>query len=588
MKVLLEHLKPFRLQLGLGPLFKLVEAVIELATPLLMARIIDEGIRGQDRPLIWRLGALILALTVVGVAFSFLTQYMASVASQGTGTRLRRAVFERAIRLDEAGGDAMGTVSLTNRLTSDINQIQLAVAMTIRLLTRAPFLAIGGVIMSFSISPRLSLLLLAAVPLAALLLWFLMRQAIRIFRRVQRQLDRVAGRVRDHLAGVRVIRAFGREADERVRFASANEQLRRLVQWGATVSALMNPVTQLIFNAAIVLVLWRGAGAVNTGEVTQGQMLALTNYLGQIVLAMMVVANLVLLFPRAFAAAGRVSETLNTPPALASAEAPAAPLATHGAGDGQPAEGTPLLRCESLGFRFPGAQDALLTDLNFSLEAGETLGVIGATGAGKSTLLDLLMGFQYPESGRILVRGEELTRERLPAWRDEIAWVSQRAVLLSGTIRSNLGLGLDPAYVSDARCYEALERAQVLELVKGLDGGLDAVVERGGSNFSGGQRQRVAIARALMRPASLLLLDDCFSALDYLTDLRLRQAIAALPQRPAVILVSQRVHQIRGASRILLLDEGRVAGLAPHAELLEHSALYRDIVRSQQGDEVAS
>ncbi|MDI9469321.1 MAG: ABC transporter ATP-binding protein [Bacillota bacterium] len=568
MRALLPHLKPYRLQLATGPIFKLVEAVIELLNPLIMAAIIDRGIRMGDRALVWRHGLLLLLLTVVGLSFSLLTQYMASVASQGTGTSLRSALFARAIRLDDETGQAFGTASLTNRLTNDINQIQVAVAMTIRLLTRAPFLAIGGIIMSFSISRRLSLILVVAVPLATVLLWLIMRWAISSYRQVQTALDRVGSLVRDHMAGVRVIRAFRREADERRRFATENERLERLTNRAAAVSALMNPVTQLIFNMAIVIVLARGATAVDTGHVTQGEMLALTNYLGQIVLAMMVVANLALLFPRAFAAASRVSEVLETPIKTTISAKPEPTTA-------------PLLVCRHLSFRYPGAADPVLSDIDLTLDRGETLGVIGTTGAGKSTLLDLILRFREPFAGEVRFHGRTAAASSLDHWRGRMAWAPQRAVLLAGSIRDNLLLGLDPADYTDADLHLALERAQALDFVLRLPESLDSRVERGGTNFSGGQRQRLSLARVLLRPADLLLLDDAFSALDNLTEQKLRREIAALPARPAVIVVSQRVHTIRACDRILLLDQGRVAGLASHAELVRESSLYREIVRSQ-------
>lgn len=575
MRALLPHLKPYRLQLATGPIFKLVEAVIELANPLLMAAIIDRGIRMGDRSLILRHGLLLLLLTVVGLSFSLLTQYMASVASQGTGTSLRSALFARSIRFDDDAGRAFDTSSLTNRLTGDVNQIQVAVAMTIRLLTRAPFLAVGGIIMSFSISRRLSLILIAAVPLATVLLWLIMRWAIRSYREVQMALDRVGSRVRDHMAGVRVIRAFRREADEQSRFRAENERLERLTNRAAGISALMNPVTQLIFNMAVVIVLGRGATAVDGGIVTQGEMLALTNYLGQIVLAMMVVANLALLFPRAFAAAGRVSEVLEAPlPEAAGTQVE--PLSAKP----EPAPSA-LLVCRRLSFRYPGAADPVLSDLSLTLVRGETLGVIGTTGAGKSTLLDLILRFREPEAGEICFNGRRAADTSLELWRSRMAWAPQRAVLLAGSIRENLLLGLDPDDYTDADLRTALGRAQALDFVTRLPEGLDSRVERGGTNFSGGQRQRLSLARVLLRPSDLLLLDDAFSALDNLTEQRLRREIATLPEAPAVIVVSQRVHTIRACKRILLLDQGRVAGLAPHAELLQESPLYREIVRSQ-------
>ncbi|MDD2214574.1 MAG: ABC transporter ATP-binding protein [Oscillospiraceae bacterium] len=572
---LLPYLKPYRLQLSLGPLFKLIEAIIELLIPLIMARMIDIGVAGQDQHYLWSHGLLLLGLVVIGLLFSLCCQYMASVASQGVGTRLRTAVYEQILRLPKAQLQTIGSASLINRITGDINQIQLAVAMTIRLLSRAPFLAIGGMIMSFIIEPRLAVILLLTVPVAALLLYLIMRATVRVFKLAQRQTDKVVTLIRDNISGARVIRSLAKEPHEQAYFGANNDKLNHFLTRAGQISSLMNPLTSLLFNGGIVFVIWQSGALVDTGQLHQGDVLALANYLGQIVLAMMVVANLVILFPRAYASSGRVTEVLNLQPDSGSADQgnalkPATPVPAG-------------LAFNQVSLTYPANREPSLTQISFRLRPGEQLGVIGATGSGKSTLIAALLREYALSQGDITINGLSIRQAPVAAWHRQIAWVPQKAVLFSGSLRSNLLWGLPPDVQPDETAiWSVLQDAQAADFVRLLPGGLDAAVERGGQNFSGGQRQRLTIARALLKQASIYVFDDSSSALDYATDLALRRAVRRRTRQACVIIISQRVYQVRDTEQILVLENGRMAGLGTHQTLLQHCPLYQDIARSQE------
>ncbi|NJP40738.1 ABC transporter ATP-binding protein [Oscillospiraceae bacterium HV4-5-C5C] len=572
---LLPYLKPYRLQLCLGPLFKLVEAVIELLIPMVMARMIDIGVARHDRQYLWSHGLLLLGLVIIGLIFSLSCQYMASVASQGVGTRLRTAVYEQILMIPKAKLQPIGSASLLNRITGDINQIQLAVAMTIRLLSRAPFLAIGGMIMSFIIEPRLAVILLLTVPVAAVLLYVIMRATVTVFKLAQKQTDKVMTLIRDNISGARVIRSLAKEPHEQAYFGENNNKLNQLLTRAGQISSLMNPLTSLLFNGGIVFVIWKSGALVDTGQLRQGDVLALANYLGQIVLAMMVVANLVILFPRAYASSGRVTEVLGLKADLWPAPKPADPAHIKPESVG--------LVFNQVSLTYPANREPSLEQISFRLKPGEQLGVIGATGSGKSTLIAALLREYAISRGDITINGQSIKQAAVSDWHRQIAWVPQKAVLFSGSLRSNLLWGLpQDAPPDDQDLWSALQDAQAADFVRLLPGGLDAAVDRGGQNFSGGQRQRLTIARALLKRASIYVFDDSSSALDYATDLALRQAVRRRTRQACVVIISQRVYQVREAEQILVLDNGHMAGLGTHQTLLQHCPLYQDIARSQE------
>ena len=592
MRELFPYLKRYRLQLGLGPVFKFIEALIELILPLLMSAIVDKGINGQDSDLIRRYGILMMILVFLGVSFSFSCQYMASVASQGVGTSLRDALFKKANRMSQEQLQEYGTASLINRVNGDVNQIQVLVAMSIRLLSRSPVLAIGGVIMSFFINWRMSLVLLMIVPLAAVLLFYIIRGSTRLMKRALKQSDKVTELFTDSLAGARVIRAFAREDHERKYFAKKADQLTKSWIFVNGISGLMNPLTNLLFNGVIVFIIWRSGSSVNIGTMTQGDVLALVNYLSQIVVALMVWASLASLFPRAFAAGARISDMLQT-------KTPE----EHDPRDrdvDKRDQATPLnetiLRANELSFTYPGTRAPALEGLSFDLAAGEELGVIGATGSGKSTLAALLVALYPRDGGDLSFMGRSYDDWSTAMLREEIAWVPQKAVLFKGTIRSNLFFGMKPseqalyrdpdpeqAAALEEKMWAALEASQAASFVRQLHDRLDAPVERGGQNLSGGQRQRLSIARALMREAKLYIFDDSSSALDYLTDAKMRKAVRRLTKDAAVVRISNRVYQLLQVDRILVLDNGQQVGLAKHDQLLDDSEIYQEIAKSQEG-----
>lgn len=595
-RALWPYLKPYRRQLFWGPLFKLSEAVIELTIPYFLACMIDFGVRPQNPYMIRRYGLIMFLAVCVGVLAACACQYMASVCSQGFSTVLRRELFHRMRDFSQTELDHFGIPSLTNRLTADVVQLQTAVAMFMRLVSRAPFLCMGSLVAAFLINARLALVMLAAVLLASVLLYVLMRAAIRCYNLTQERLDIFSSRLRDRLSGLRVIRAFNRSAHEQAAGEAANAAYTQALVRGGLIGALMNPATSLLFNAAIVLVLLKGGILVDQGGMRQGELVAFVSYLNQIVIAMMVLANLAVLFPRAYSSARRVAEILSLKPVSRDGEKMAAnaPPEAAAAGEmGPPAASWPLLRVEGLRFTYPNSPLPTLDGLTLSLRRGERLGVIGSTGSGKSTFAALLTGRYAPTEGEIDWEGRALAACPTAYIRERVALVSQEARLLSGTLRTNLLLGLDPARRAeaeadgDARIWRALETAQAADFVR-EKGGLDSLVRRGGRNFSGGQRQRLTIARALLRPFDLLILDDETAALDYRTAARLRRAIEPYLEGKALIRISQRVHSLRDADQILVLDDGRVAGLGKHEHLLAACPVYQEICRSQLETETAA
>jgi ATP-binding cassette subfamily B multidrug efflux pump len=571
---LTQYLKQFKWQLLLGPAFKMAEATLELLVPLVMASIIDVGIHNSDRGHIWQMGRVLILLGVLGFSSAMVAQYMASRASQGFGTLLRSNLFRHIASLSHAELDALGTPSLITRMSSDINQLQTAVAMFIRLVFRAPFLAIGATVMAMFLDLRMSVIFFAAALLIALTLYLVMSRSAPYFGRIQRLLDKVSLITQENLAGARVIRAFSRQGHERRRFDGANEELRRSALRVNRLSALLNPACSILANAAIIAILWFGGRRVNTGTLTQGQVVALWNYMTQILLALIIVANLVVLYSKAVASAQRINEVLDITPSITDA----------GNTLVSPIPNTPKLTFERVSFRYA---DGGLSLTNFSMEIvpGETIGIIGGTGAGKTTLVNLIPRFYDAAEGRILMDGVNVKDYPLLQLRGQIGMVPQSALLFSGTIRSNLSWG--GAYVREDALWRALEIAQAANFVRALPGGLDSPVSQGGKNLSGGQRQRLTIARALVGAPRILILDDSASALDYATDAALRTALTQDTAGATVLMVSQRVNTVRGADRIVMLDGGAVAGIGTHADLYETCPAYRNLCLSQFPDEEA-
>lgn len=566
---LARYLKQYKLQVILGPLFKLTEAVFELIVPLITAMIIDNGVKKGDVPYIWRMGGLMLLLGIVGLLCAIVCQKMASIASQGVGTVLRNELFHHINSLSHAEVDRFGTPSLITRITSDVNQLQYAVAMLIRLVIRAPFLAIGAVVMALFIDLKLGLIFVVVTPLIALVLYPVMSRSVPYFRVMQKKLDRISLVSREGLSGTRVVRAFSRQKHEEERFTQATEdQTRTAIQVGK-LSALLNPLTYAIMNFGIVAIIWFGGIQVDTGTLEQGQIIAFVNYMTQTLLALIVVANLVVTFTKASASAARVNEVLETEPSVREPEGKTA----------EAKEGEPRIEFRNVSFSYTGREPYVLEDLNFSIAPGETVGIIGGTGSGKSTLIQLIPRFYDTIQGEILVDGVNVKEYGFRTLRGKIGMVPQEAVLFSGTIETNLRWGCREA--TEEQMVQALRTAQAWDFVKALPKGIQSPVSQNGRNFSGGQRQRLTIARALTGSPNILILDDSASALDFATDAALRRAIRRETKDMTVLIVSQRVSSIRSADRIFVLDEGRLCGIGTHEELLENCGEYREICLSQ-------
>ena len=550
-------------------MFKLTEAVFELIVPLITAMIIDNGVKKGDVPYIWRMGGLMLLLGIVGLLCAIICQKMASIASQGVGTVLRNELFHHINSLSHAEVDRFGTPSLITRITSDVNQLQYAVAMLIRLVIRAPFLAIGAVVMALFIDLKLGLIFVVVTPLIALVLYLVMSRSVPYFRVMQKKLDRISLVSREGLSGARVVRAFSRQKHEEERFTQAAEdQTRTAIQVGK-LSALLNPLTYAIMNFGIVAIIWFGGIQVDTGTLEQGQIIAFVNYMTQTLLALIVVANLVVTFTKASASAARVNEVLETEPSVREPEGKTA----------EAKEGESRIEFRNVSFSYTGREPYVLEDLNFSIAPGETVGIIGGTGSGKSTLIQLIPRFYDTIQGEILVDGVNVKEYGFRMLRGKIGMVPQEAVLFSGTIETNLRWGCREA--TEEQMVQALRTAQAWDFVKALPKGIQSPVSQNGRNFSGGQRQRLTIARALTGSPNILILDDSASALDFATDAALRRAIRRETKDMTVLIVSQRVSSIRSADRIFVLDEGRLCGIGTHEELLENCGEYREICLSQ-------
>lgn len=566
-------LKQFKREVLIGPVFKLTEAVFELIVPLVMAQIIDVGIANGDRGYVLRMGGVMVLLGLVGLGCALICQYCAARASQGFGTVLRSEMFRHINTLSHGEIDQIGTPSLITRITNDVNQLQLAVAMLIRLVVRAPFLVIGATVMALLLDWKLACIFFVAAPLMALVLYLVMSRSIPFYRIIQKKLDRISLITRENLSGVRVIRAFSRQEKEKERFAQASEdQMTTSIAVGR-ISALLNPLTSAIINLAIAAVIWFGGFRVDAGGMTQGEVIAFVNYLNQILLAMIVVANLVVIFTKAAASATRVDEVLQLHPSIVNRVSRPA----------QEIEGSPEIAFDAVSFAYPDAGAYSLSDISFTVARGQTLGIIGGTGCGKSTLVNLIPRFYEVSQGSLKVDGVDVRDYPMEQLRGKVGIVPQKAVLFSGTLRQNMQWRKQDA--TDEEIWQALETAQAASFVHKMPDGLDSVILQGGKNLSGGQKQRLTIARALVGEPEILILDDSASALDFATDAALRQAIARFSagrgNRMTTIIVSQRANTVRYADQIVVLDDGKAAGIGTHEQLLESCQIYREIYWSQ-------
>lgn len=566
-------LKQFKREVLIGPVFKLTEAVFELIVPLVMAQIIDVGIANGDRGYVLRMGGVMVLLGLVGLGCALICQYCAARASQGFGTVLRSEMFRHINTLSHGEIDQIGTPSLITRITNDVNQLQLAVAMLIRLVVRAPFLVIGATVMALLLDWKLACIFFVAAPLMALVLYLVMSRSIPFYRIIQKKLDRISLITRENLSGVRVIRAFSRQEKEKERFAQASEDQMSTSITVGRISALLNPLTSAIINLAIAAVIWFGGFRVDAGGMTQGEVIAFVNYLNQILLAMIVVANLVVIFTKAAASATRVDEVLELHPSIVNRVSRPA----------QEVEGSPEIAFDAVSFAYPDAGAYSLSDISFTVARGQTLGIIGGTGCGKSTLVNLIPRFYEVSQGSLKVDGVDVRDYPMEQLRGKVGIVPQRAVLFSGTLRQNMQWRKQDA--TDEEIWQALETAQAASFVRKMPDGLDSVILQGGKNLSGGQKQRLTIARALVGEPEILILDDSASALDFATDAALRQAIAKFSaergNRMTTIIVSQRANTVRYADQIMVLDDGKAAGIGTHEQLLESCQTYQEIYWSQ-------
>ena len=573
MKKVLSYLKDYRKESILGPLFKLLEACFELIVPFVIAAIIDRGIPSGDAGYILRMGLLLVALGLIGLASSVTAQYFAAKAAVGLATKLRHAVFSHIQKLGFADVDRIGASTLITRMTSDINQVQSGVNLGLRLFLRSPFIVFGAMIMAFTIDVRCALVFAVAIPVLAVIVFGILAITMPLYKKTQAQLDRVLLLTRENLGGTRVLRAFGREDDEIAEFDRLHAGLTRFQSLSGKISSLMNPLTYIAINFALVLLLKTGAVRVQAGILTQGQVVALVNYMGQILVELIKLANLIITVTKAAACGKRIGAVLAIRPSLTS------PAET----ESPDPERRGLVEFDHVSLKYRGGAAETITDVQFSARRGQIIGVIGGTGSGKSTLVNLIPRFYDASSGTVRVDGVDVRRQPLEELRRRIAVVPQKALLFKGSIRENLLWGNPEA--DDETLLEAVRAAQAEDVLR-AKGGLDGEIEQSGRNLSGGQRQRLTIARALARRPEILILDDSASALDFATDARLRMAIRQLPYRPTVFIVSQRASSVRYADQILVLDDGRIVGSGVHEALLDSCPVYREIYDSQFRREV--
>lgn len=569
MKQILKYLKEYKKECICAPLFKLLEASFELIVPLVMAAIIDNGITASDKPYIWKMGGVLVLLAAVGLASSVTAQYFAAKAAVGFSTKLRHILFEKIESLSFSKMDTVGTSTLITRMTSDINQVQSGVNLVLRLFLRSPFIVFGAMAMAFTVNVRAAMVFVVTIPLLSIVVFSVMAASLPLYKKVQSSLDTVLSHTRENLEGTRVIRAFNKQNDEIDSFNSDNELLTNMQQVVGRISALTNPLTFIIINIATIAVIVSGGKQVYAGILTQGEVVALVNYMSQILVELIKLANLIVQVTKAVACGNRIADVLSIPsklpdknPKLIDAKA-----------------GAPEVEFDHVCMTYEGAADETLTDISFTVQKGQTIGIIGGTGSGKSSLVNLIPRFYDATKGTIRIQGNDINDYGAVQLRDKIGVVMQKAVLFAGTIADNLRWGKNDA--TEEEMWRALDIAQATEVVKGKEGGLDYMIEQGGKNLSGGQKQRLTIARAVVKDPDILILDDSASALDFATDASLRAALKGMHGDKTIFIVSQRTSSIQFADNIIVLDDGQMVGFGPHEELLETCETYKEIYDSQ-------
>ena len=572
MKKLLCYLKEYKKESVLGPLFKLLEATLELFVPLVVAAIIDTGIGNQDRGYVVKMCLVLVLLGLIGLAFSVTAQYFAAKAAVGFVTTIRHVLFGHIQKLSYAELDTQGTSTLITRMTSDMNQVQNGVNLTLRLLLRSPFVVIGAMVMAFTIDVKAALVFVVGIPALAVVVFGVMLACIPLYRKVQNRLDKVLGLTRENLTGVRVLRAFCKEEEQEAEFQKQNQTLTDTQKFVGRISALLNPLTYVIINVAIIALIWIGAIRVDMGIITQGAVVALYNYMSQILTELIKLANLIINITKSVACGNRIQSVLEVEPSVKDGAATVS-------GDGEAGKSAYSVVFEHAGIRYPDAAQEAVSDITLNVRPGETICIIGGTGSGKSSMVNLIPRFYDCSSGAVYVDGRNVCTYGLTELRDKIGVVPQKSVLFAGTIRSNMQWGKPDA--TDEEIFAALEIAQAKDVVSKKEKGLDTEVEQGGKNFSGGQRQRLTIARALVKQPEILILDDSSSALDFATDAALRMAIGSMKHKPTLFIVSQRTSAIQYADKIVVLDDGSVVGIGTHEELMNTCEVYREIYDSQ-------
>lgn len=572
MKKLIIYLKEYKKESILGPLFKLLEASFELLVPLVMAAIIDNGINaGAGRPYIIKMCGVLIALGAIGLICSVTAQYFAAKAATGFAAKIRHELFAHIEKLSFSEIDTIGTSTMITRMTSDVNQVQNGVNLALRLLLRSPFVVIGAMIMAFTIDVKAAMIFVVTIPVLAVVIFGIMLVTMPLYKQAQRALDKVLGITRANLTGARVIRAFCREENEKKEFEDKNERLTVIQKYVGKISALMNPVTYVIINAAVIVLIWTGAIRVEAGLLTQGAVVALYNYMSQILVELVKLANMIISITKALACAKRISDVMDTKISLEN-------------GDRQ-ATGNGCVEFKNVSLVYSNSNDEAVSNISFKAQPGETIGIIGGTGSGKSTIVNMIPRFYDAKKGSVEIDGIDVKEYDVTSLRDKIGIVMQKAVLFKGTVRENMQWGKNDA--TDEEINAALEIAQAKDIIDTKDGGLDYDIEQGGKNLSGGQRQRMTIARALVKKPEILILDDSASALDFATDAALRSAIRKITPHPTVFIVSQRAASIMYADKIVVLDDGEIAGIGTHDELLNSCDVYTEIYYSQFPKEAA-
>ena len=569
MKQILKYLKEYKKECICAPLFKLLEASFELIVPLVMAAIIDNGITASDKPYIWKMGGVLVLLAAVGLVSSVTAQYFAAKAAVGFSTKLRHILFEKIESLSFSKMDTVGTSTLITRMTSDINQVQSGVNLVLRLFLRSPFIVFGAMAMAFTVNVRAAMVFVVTIPLLSIVVFSVMAASLPLYKKVQSSLDTVLSHTRENLEGTRVIRAFNKQNDEIDSFNRDNELLTNMQQVVGRISALTNPLTFIIINIATIAVIVSGGKQVYAGILTQGEVVALVNYMSQILVELIKLANLIVQVTKAVACGNRIADVLSIPSKL-----PEKNPKLIGAKDG-----APEVEFDHVCMTYEGAADETLTDISFTVQKGQTIGIIGGTGSGKTSLVNLIPRFYDATKGTIRIQGNDINDYDAVQLRDKIGVVMQKAVLFAGTIADNLRWGKNDA--TEEEMWKALDIAQATEVVKGKEGGLDYMIEQGGKNLSGGQKQRLTIARAVVKDPDILILDDSASALDFATDASLRAALKGMHGDKTIFIVSQRTSSIQFADNIIVLDDGQMVGFGPHEELLETCETYKEIYDSQ-------